>query len=98
MWGSTVQYKGEQGNYPLMGVEPDFDDLGPIPLTGGRWLHADDLTDEAKVCVIGENLINELFKERSPSGSTSTFVASRSAWWAISPRMGGGATAWSTSR
>jgi len=68
MWGSTVQYKGEQGNYPVVGVEPDFDDLDLIPLTGGRWLHPDDLAQESKVCVIGENLINELFKQKSPIG------------------------------
>ena len=68
MWGSTVQYKNEQGNYPLMGVEPDFAELDLIPLQGGRWLHQDDLEKESKVCVIGENVINELFKQRSPIG------------------------------
>ncbi len=68
MWGSVVQYQGEQGNYPMVGVEPDFDDLDLIPLTGGRWLHADDLAMESKVCVIGENVINELFKGRPPIG------------------------------
>ena len=68
MWGSTVQYKNEQGNYPLMGVEPDFAELDLIPLQGGRWLHQDDVEKESKVCVIGENVINELFKQRSPIG------------------------------
>ena len=51
MWGSTVQYKGEQGNYPVVGVEPDFDDLDLIPLTDGRWLHADDLADDRRADV-----------------------------------------------
>jgi len=68
MWGSTVQFRNEQGNYPVVGVEPDFDGLEMLPLKGGRWLHADDLALESKVCVVGENVIDELFKDRPPIG------------------------------
>ena len=72
MWGSTVQFDGEQGNYPIVGVEPDFDDLELLPLQGGRWLHADDMAQESKVCVVGENLLDELFKETDPIGAYVT--------------------------
>ena len=72
MWGSTVGYKSEQGNYPIVGVEPDFDDLELLPLRGGRWLHADDLAKESKVCVVGENLLEELFKRDEAIGAFVT--------------------------
>jgi len=68
-WGSFVQYKNEQGYYPVVGVEPDFKGLEILPLAGGRWLHADDLARESKVCIVGGDVIDGIFDDDEPVGA-----------------------------
>jgi putative ABC transport system permease protein len=60
-WGSTVQYKNEQGSYGLRGVDPDQKELAAVNVTAGRFINARDLSENRKVAVIGGQLLRDLF-------------------------------------
>ena len=68
LWGSTIQAGNEEGRFAVVGVNEDYDQLESIPLVSGRWLHQEDLAQSAKVCVIGQTIVDDLFKKRNPIG------------------------------
>ena len=78
LWGSTIQAGNEEGRFAVVGVNEDYDQLESIPLTSGRWLHQEDLAQSAKVCVIGQTIVDDLFKKRIPLASTSACEMSHS--------------------
>jgi putative ABC transport system permease protein len=68
LWGSTIQAGNEEGRFAVVGVNEDYDQLESIPLVSGRWLHQEDLAQSAKVCVIGQTIVDDLFKKKNPIG------------------------------
>lgn len=52
----------------LIGTDPSYLDAFAMPLGKGRNLTAQDLEEEARVCVVGDELAQKLFKKRSAVG------------------------------
>lgn len=68
IWGGTVNYKEELGNYRIQGVYPDHQFIENASITYGRFLNQSDMSESKKVVVIGNVVKNELFKKTNPIG------------------------------
>ncbi len=62
----NVVYGEMKDTYSVYGDYPDFYKILPIRITKGRVLNERDITEERKVCVIGERIEQELFKGKNP--------------------------------
>ncbi len=83
-WGSTVQYKNEQGSYGLRGVDPDQKELAAVNVTAGRFINARDLSENRKVAVIGGQLLRDLFaRGTKPADAVGSFVMLRGIQFAV---------------
>ena len=65
IWGGTVNYKEELGNYRIQGVYPDHQFIENASIISGRFLNQSDMFESKKVVVIGNVVKNELFKKES---------------------------------
>jgi putative ABC transport system permease protein len=70
--GSTVPVKNRQGaeaNSPvILGVTPDYARANNRSVDDGRFLSSADLAHEARVCLVGADLVKALFPNRDPVG------------------------------
>ncbi|MBV41948.1 MAG: ABC transporter ATP-binding protein [Crocinitomicaceae bacterium] len=83
-WGSTVQYRNEQGSYGLRGVDPDQKDIAAVNVTAGRFINARDLSENRKVAVIGGQLLRDLFaRGTKPADAVGAFVMIRGIKFAV---------------
>lgn len=61
--GNTVtSYKTNYGNFFLSPCHPDYGFIKELEITKGRFLNQNDILDYRKVAVIGEKVMEELFK------------------------------------
>ncbi len=65
MWvnnvGKTVRgTKSEE--YSMMGYDANYFKMYPLKMVQGRWINDIDIRDARKVCVIGEKVLNDLYK------------------------------------
>lgn len=67
-FGVTAIYKGEQNNYTVRGVYPDYQPLESAEMQDGRFLSYLDLKNRAKVVVIGRMVEKDLFGARHALG------------------------------
>ncbi|MCB0475559.1 MAG: ABC transporter permease [Flavobacteriaceae bacterium] len=63
-----VSYKGEQNNYFLAGVYPDYQPLEEAEMIEGRFLSFLDIKNKSKVAVVGKLVEKDLFGNRSAMG------------------------------
>ena len=73
IWGSTYKFsrKDKKGDYQLMGYTPEFQEISPLTLRFGRYINDIDMAQQRKVCVITEQVWEELFPNReNPVGQT----------------------------
>ncbi len=73
IWGSTYKFsrKDKKGDYQLMGYTPEFQEISPQTLRFGRYINNIDMAQQRKVCVITEQVWEELFPNReNPVGQT----------------------------
>ncbi len=63
IWDNNVRYGERKGTYNVIGVEPDFPKVLYIPILYGRNINEIDVQEHRKVCVIGNDIYNELFPE-----------------------------------
>ena len=73
IWGSTYKFsrKDKKGDYQLMGYTPEFQEISPQTLRFGRYINDIDMAQQRKVCVITEQVWEELFPNReNPVGQT----------------------------
>lgn len=73
IWGSTYKFsrKDKKGDYQLMGYTPEFQEISPQTLRFGRYINDIDMAQQRKVCVITEQVWEELFPNReNPIGQT----------------------------
>ena len=73
IWGSTYKFsrQDKKGDYQLMGYTPDFQEISPQTMRYGRYINDIDMTQQRKVCVITEQVWEELFPNReNPVGQT----------------------------
>ncbi len=61
-------YKGEQNNYTVRGVYPDYQPLESAVIQDGRFLSVLDLKRKSKVVTIGRMVEKDLFGSRSAMG------------------------------
>lgn len=62
IWGGTVTYKNESGNYRVRGTLPDNQFIENADIGFGRFINQSDLDGNKKVAVIGNKLKKDLFK------------------------------------
>ncbi|MGB0391913.1 MAG: ABC transporter permease [Salibacteraceae bacterium] len=67
-WGANVNYKEKTANLPLRGVHPDHKILENTIVLEGRYINDFDVKEKAKVCVLGQDAITELFGKESAMG------------------------------
>lgn len=61
----------------LIGADPAYTDAFAMPLAEGRNLTAQDLADEARVCIVGDELAEKLFKKEKAVGQQIVFKGDR---------------------
>ncbi|RYH73549.1 ABC transporter permease [Flavobacteriaceae bacterium 144Ye] len=66
IWGGTISYKGESGNYRIRGVMPDHQFIENADISVGRFVNQSDYNENKKVAVIGNKLKTDLFKDEDP--------------------------------
>lgn len=64
--GENVIYGEMKGSYSVFGDYPEYFKIIPIEITKGRALNQRDIIEERKVCVIGEQIYEELFMGKEP--------------------------------
>lgn len=63
IWGGTVTYKNETGNYRIRGTLPDNQFIENADIGKGRFISQSDLDNNKKVAVIGNKMKTDLFKD-----------------------------------
>ncbi|MBM3277622.1 MAG: ABC transporter permease [Candidatus Handelsmanbacteria bacterium] len=65
-----VQAVGGIGNWntSVQGVSPDFLEIRQWPLVSGDFFTAGEVRSQAKVCVIGQTIVTNLFPDQDPVG------------------------------
>ncbi|MBK9273929.1 MAG: ABC transporter permease [Flavobacteriales bacterium] len=66
--GNNVSYGGKVGAFSVYGSEPEVIQVEAIRLPQGRFLNHADLGEERKVAVIGQDVVDQLFKPEDPIG------------------------------
>ena len=66
--GNNVSYNGKVGAFSVYGSEPEVIQVEASRLPQGRFLNHADLSDERKVAVIGQDVVDQLFKPEDPIG------------------------------
>lgn len=61
--GVLVKYGTKYSNYSVTGDEPAQNEMFKKPIVKGRFINNDDMTHGKKVCVIGQEIVDELFPE-----------------------------------
>lgn len=62
----NVAYGEVKGSYSVFGDYPEYFKIIPIEVKKGRTLNQRDVDEQRKVCVIGEQVYDELFKGKNP--------------------------------
>lgn len=60
---SNTLYKDRSYNASAMGTTPDFFQTSPVDVIAGRNINEIDLRESRKVCVIGDKVYNQLFRD-----------------------------------
>jgi putative ABC transport system permease protein len=71
-WNINVVYGKESGNYQYRGVNPDYLAIENGTIIQGRYINNNDLVNNEKVAVIGQNIKMNLFKDKNAIGEQIT--------------------------
>ncbi|MBU2927035.1 ABC transporter permease [Winogradskyella psychrotolerans] len=66
IWGGTVNYNNETGNYRVRGTMPDNQFIENADMGSGRFISQSDINESKKVAVIGNKIKTDLFKGEDP--------------------------------
>ena len=66
IWGGTINYNNETGNYRIRGTMPDNQFIENADMGSGRFVSQSDLDKRKKVAVIGNKVKQDLFKGEDP--------------------------------
>lgn len=66
IWGGTVTYGNETGNYRVRGTLPDNQFIENADMGSGRFINQSDINETKKVAVIGNKIKTDLFKGEDP--------------------------------
>ncbi len=70
IWGGSVNFKTQSGNYRIEGVYPDQQFIENETLVSGRFLNLSDVETASKVAIIGHQVQKDLFKSAPAIGTT----------------------------
>ncbi|WP_046743899.1 ABC transporter permease [Kordia zhangzhouensis] len=70
--GVTVKYKSEYGNYTVRAVHPDHQYLEKTIIDKGRYINENDITNDARIAVIGRLVEKDLFGRENAIGKYFT--------------------------
>ena len=71
-WGSTISFGNESQNFGVRCVHPGHLELERSDMTGGRYINEYDIQEERKVAVLGQTVVEDLFKGHPPVGEYIT--------------------------
>ena len=66
--GSQVIYQEMNWRTSIMGVNPDYFEIRSWPVSSGHYFTEADVRDATKVCVVGQTIVDNLFKGADPIG------------------------------
>ena len=66
--GSQVVHGTKVGSYSVMGDIPDYQKIQIFPMVDGRFVDELDMAQGRKVCVVGDQVVKELFDGANPIG------------------------------
>jgi len=66
IWGGTVTFKNESGNYRVRGTMPDNQFIENADIGSGRFINQSDINESKKVAVIGNKVKTDIFKGEDP--------------------------------
>ncbi len=64
----SISYKNEFSSYSINAIDPDFEILEHSNVTHGRFINDIDIQDTRKVAVLGQPVVDKLFKDQDPIG------------------------------
>ncbi|NBG67128.1 ABC transporter permease [Acidiluteibacter ferrifornacis] len=64
--GNNVSFKTKSGNFSVMGDYPEIQFISPMEILEGRFINQLDIEEKRKVVVIGTNVKEVLFGDKSP--------------------------------
>jgi putative ABC transport system permease protein len=67
---SQVLYGSQNWATQILGVTPEFTDIRRYEIASGRMFNETDVRGAAKVCVIGQTVVDNLFEGTDPVGQT----------------------------
>lgn len=69
-WGSmaNVSNADKTGSYQIKGVPGNYLDYFPVKIVEGRYIDEMDVVECRKVVVLGQKIVNEIFRGRAPLG------------------------------
>ncbi len=66
---NNVSRKEKKGNFQVMGDYPEYRSIEVLEILQGRYINHNDLAEKTKVCVLGEQVMAELFQpDENPVG------------------------------
>ncbi len=66
--GSQVIYQEMNWRTSIMGVNPDYFEIRSWPVSSGHYFTEADVRNATKVCVVGQTIVDNLFKGADPIG------------------------------
>ncbi|HAV42932.1 TPA: hypothetical protein DCX15_02815 [bacterium] len=74
-WATWVRYQGRHCRAHLVATTPAYKEIGNEDVTSGRFLHQGDIDGRRRVCVVGTEIIERLFKKGdSPIGKRIYYI------------------------
>jgi putative ABC transport system permease protein len=67
-WGVFLKYVNQQGQYGVRSVHPAHQQAEKTEMKSGRFINERDIEETRKVAVIGQTIVEDLFKEKNPIG------------------------------
>ncbi len=67
-WSAQMVYGSESMSFGIRGVHPGHQVLERTTLVAGRYINEGDMLDDRKVAVLGQTIVDDLFKGKSPVG------------------------------
>ncbi|NQX90896.1 MAG: ABC transporter permease [Flavobacteriales bacterium] len=67
-WGAPVSFENKTQNFAMRGVHSGHLFLEKTDITEGRFINEFDLAEERKVAVVGQTIVEDLFKGENPNG------------------------------
>ncbi|MEW6061596.1 MAG: ABC transporter permease [Bacteroidota bacterium] len=66
--GAQIVYQEMNWRTAVMGVTPEYFEIRSWPLSGGQYFTEADVRGATKVCVVGQTIVDNLFKGEDPVG------------------------------